>query len=256
VVTLQLDLAPGSDRITGTVSGTGWTAEMTGYRSGAGAPPQGRYTLAIAGGTNSAVVPGGDGFGTAIVTPVGKIALAGTLADGTKISQSSAVVGPGLWPLYVSLYGGKGSVLGWLAFSNSPALSGELSWLRPQMPGANYYPGGFAFETTILGSLYSHFAGQNVLNFTDGNMVLEGGGFSPAITNGIVLGANNRITDTAEGIVHVTFTPSSGLFQGSFRDPAIPQTIHFSGAVLQDANAAFGYFLNDGESGWLYLGGQ
>jgi hypothetical protein len=253
-VSLQLDLTPGSDLITGTVSTAGWTAEMTGYRLAAnGLAKAGRYTLIIA-GTNSAAGPDCEGIGAVTLNAAGKVALAGSMADGAKLSQSSSVVGPGLWPLYVPLYGGSGSIMSWVSFSNSPAaaLGGALSWINPKAQGAGYHAVGFA----VLGSYYSRAAGQNVLDFTDGELVLTGGGLEPGITNGIVVGANNRITDTNGNTLHLTFTPSSGAFTGSLKDSAVGQTIHFNGVVLENTNAAFGYFLNDGQSGWLYIGRQ
>ena len=50
---------------------------------------------------------------------MGTITLAGSLADGTAISQSSVVSQDGYWPLYVNLYGGKGSLWGWNYFTNN-----------------------------------------------------------------------------------------------------------------------------------------
>jgi hypothetical protein len=241
---LQLDLTPESGRITGTVSnGTSWAAQMTGYEVGQGAVPAGNYTLVIPGGPNPAAGPGGDSFGTVKVGARGAVKLAGSLADGTKISQSATLCGEGWWPLYVPLYGGKGCLVAWLTVTNAAAaaVNGESYWIKPA--GGLFYPGGFTNETAVLGSRYVRVAGENELNITRGQIVLTGGGLETAITNGIMQ-AVNRITDTNGNDLLVSFTPSSGSFSGSLTGSNLPGRLHLSGVVLQDTNLACGYFFS------------
>jgi hypothetical protein len=55
------------------------------------------------------------------VNGAGQVTFSGSLADGGVLSQSVSVSRDGRWPLYASLYTGKGSVWGWLAFdANQP----------------------------------------------------------------------------------------------------------------------------------------
>ena len=51
--------------------------------------------------------PGGDGIGTVTVTKGGAVTLSGTLAEGTKITQATALSRNEEWPLHVSLHGGS-----------------------------------------------------------------------------------------------------------------------------------------------------
>ena len=96
------------------------------------------------------------------------------LADGTSFSQSSVVSKNGQWPLYAPLYSGQGSLFCWISFASTPAadVSGTLSWIKPNLPSAPYYPAGFALTLALSGS---HFtappSGTKVLNFP-GNVSL------------------------------------------------------------------------------------
>ena len=142
---LQLDLSNGP--LTGTISDGTWTADLLAnnavYTKANPAPQAGKYTLLIPGSENAATQPGGNGFGAVTVSDLGAITFSGTLGDGTRVTASSVVSHDGQWPFYVSLYGGKGSILGWLSFTNDGAISGQTGWFKLAMPAAKLYPGGF-----------------------------------------------------------------------------------------------------------------
>ena len=78
----------------------------------------GNYSLIIPGDAQDNSSPGGDGYGTVKVDASGAILFNGSLADGSKVSQSSALSKQGIWPLYASLYGGQGAIISWLQFTN------------------------------------------------------------------------------------------------------------------------------------------
>jgi hypothetical protein len=61
--------------------------------------------------------------------------------------------GQGLWPLYVSLYAGKGSIPGWLSFTNKGDISGQIDWFKLPQATAKLYPGGFTNSTEAIGSV-------------------------------------------------------------------------------------------------------
>ncbi len=67
------------------------------------------------------------------------------LADNSRISQTVSLSKNGHWPLYASLYAGKGSVLSWLAFENrtNDDINGLLSWIKLADVTAVYYPHSF-----------------------------------------------------------------------------------------------------------------
>src|ERR1041385_1140137 len=107
-VSLQLNWDTASDCVTGSVSDGAWFSELVSHRAvfdgkSLVAPQAGRYTIVIP-GSNAQSLPAADGYGTVTVTTAGRISLSGSLADGTKITQSTSLATNGLWPLFVSLY--------------------------------------------------------------------------------------------------------------------------------------------------------
>src|SRR5258706_49587 len=122
---LKTDLqigALGSDLLEGTVSGGTWTAALVANRSVFSAahpcPYAGKYTFIIPGDTTGSPSVG-DGYATVTVNSRGSVSVAGSLADGTRFTQSATVSGNGQWPLYVALYSRGSSILGWLTFANT-----------------------------------------------------------------------------------------------------------------------------------------
>jgi hypothetical protein len=244
----QVELAD-PDRITGTLSDNAtFTSELVGDRLvfdklAHPAPQAGHYTWSIPGNDSSAIVPGGDSFGTIALGPDGKAKVSVSLADGTKVSQSVPISKNGQLPFFGSLYTGHGLILGWITFSNGLAddLSGDVRWIKPAMT-AKYYSAGFTFGTTAFGSGYTNTApGTNILNMPDGTLVLSGGNLAQNITNLVSLLASNKITNSSPNKLTLTFTPTTGLFKGTVVDPATGKPISFSGAALQKQNVACGF---------------
>ena len=262
-MTLALDLTPGADRLTGTISNGLWLAELSADRAvfnvrSNPAPYVGKYTMVIPGSANPAASPGGDGFGAVTVSAAGKIQLTGALADGTSVTQAAAISKHGLWPLYVSLYRGQGSILSWITFTDAPAddLNGALSWIKPALPTAKYYPGGFTNETAASGSIYDPPIGttNRVLNFTNAQVVLNDGNLSQSITNIVALAANNKVTNLSSNKLTLTIVRPSGLINGTVMIPGTTRSVPFKGAVLQKSNAGYGHFLGTNQSGRVYFG--
>jgi hypothetical protein len=260
-ITLQLDLT-GGDALDGGLTNPVWTAELGANRQVFSktnhAPQTGKYTL-IFPGTNSATLPGGNGFGAVTVNTSGAVTFSGTLGDGTKVTQLAIESGQGQWPLYISLDSGNGMLLGWLTFTNEPDrdIDGLLSWFRPSQPTATLYKAGFTNAMEVAGSAYSWTPGARVLDLTNGYVLLEDGGLTQNISNQFALGANNIVTGSNK--LHLTITTSSGLFQGATTTTnaagkTIPITIN--GAVFQKQTNGFGLFLNADQSGSVYLAPQ
>jgi uncharacterized repeat protein (TIGR01451 family) len=263
LVNLRLDFSGGGDTISGSVGdGSLWTATLVGDRAvydgrTSTAPQLGQYTMIVPGNTGSATVPGGDSFGTVAVDRMGKIRLAGSLADGTKISQAVTVSKFGDWPLYIPLYGGRGSILSWLSFGNTGTsdLSGDVVWTKPATSAARYYPDGFSIGASASGSHYTPPPrGYTVLPFSNANLVLSGSDLGLNLTNSIAIGANNRVTSMGANKLSLTFSPSVGTFNGRTLNPATGKPISFSGVVLQTTNIARGFFLGTSQSGGVTIG--
>jgi hypothetical protein len=74
-----------------------------------------------------------------------------TLGDGTKVSQSTILSQEGQVPFFDSLYGKKGSILGWLTVSNS-TVNGTVDWFAPAEKADKNFPSGFTLQTTLTGA--------------------------------------------------------------------------------------------------------
>jgi hypothetical protein len=245
--TLQIDFAGQS--VSGTVSNSVFIAGLNGCRDGFSSAReatnlQGRYTFVIPGTNDPAVGPLGTSCATVKVDSLGNITLAGFLADGTSISQSSVVSQGGNWPLYVNLYGGKGSLWGWNYFSANHALMAPaaLSWINATNSAKTAaYRSGFTNQAASLaGGFYA--PAQTLppglaVTLEDGNFTLTLTNWSRN-TNKLTL-ATNRTT---------------GAISGSFANPVAPkQTLTFHGVIQQDETNAQGYFSATNQSGTFLL---
>ena len=225
--TLQLD--PVNQAVEGTVTDGSFVAQLQGYFNPFTAHNkatnyEGKYTLAIPGTTNPAVGPAGAGYGTVMVSSAGAVSFAGSLADGTAVSQSSAISADGCWPLYLTLYKGKGSFWGWNYFSNGTVNAfSDASWINATNSSqtAALRNGFTNQQATIVGALFSA-TNEPLLNMTNGVVTLADGGLASTITNPIILSANNKIilTNAADtNSLMLTINKSTGVISGSFASP-------------------------------------
>jgi hypothetical protein len=254
-ITVELQLGLTNGPLTGAISDGAWTADLVAdvavYSKANPAPQAGKYTLLIPGSENASAQPGGNGFGAVTVSESGNVTFSGILGDGTPVTSTSIVSSEGQWPFYASLYGGKGSILGWLSFTNEGVISGQTGWFKQPQATAKLYPGGFTNSAEAIGSIYQYTNGLPLLGFTEGQLSLTNGNLAQSITNQIVLGADNQATDP--GGDKLTFKPSSGLFKGSVMNPATGKPITVNGVVLQNQHFGAGYFLGTTESGSVLL---
>ncbi|MFM1768005.1 MAG: hypothetical protein RJA22_534 [Verrucomicrobiota bacterium] len=226
------------------------------YSATVPAPLAGKYTVLLPGTPGAPDRPEGAGFGTVSVSSSGVITFSGTLADGSRVSQSVPVSQNGEWPLYVNLYAGKGSLLGWVYFAtNNPVtdLSGELVWTRPAQAGA-FYPAGFEAASILAGSRYvAPAATGRILDLPNGFVTLTGGNLGQAYTDPFTLGPGSKFTNNGPNTLSITFTTSSGLFTGSFKPAGSTTSRTLKGAVLQKANIGAGFFPGTNEVGLITL---
>jgi hypothetical protein len=246
---LELHLSVDANNITGFLSTSEWSAMLAGDRavfSRISVTPQaGRYTMIIPGSYGSTNEPAGDGYATVSVDSAGNVNLAGALADGTKFSQGSVESGDGRWPLCVWLYGNKGLVIGWIAFTNEPGsdLSGGLNWIKPAGVKPKFYPAGFTTTPAASGVVYHAPAkGMSVMDLVSGAVEFEGGNLTQSITNHMLLDDLNRVRNLSPNLLNLQFTFSNGAFQGKAKDPATSKMISFAGVVLQGRNIGRGFF--------------
>ncbi len=258
---LHLNLASPDDRITGILNGGTWTALLEGDRGvfdGKTNVPSmlGKYTLIVPGTNGAATLPGGDSFGTVTVDKAGKIRFAGSLADGTKVTQAAIVSRSGEWPLYLPIDKGQGLMQSWITFSSTAAadLAGQGVWIKPATTKTLYYRAGFAMNVAITGCRYVEPAkGTNVLGFSAAQAVFSGGNLAQNITQPFTLDVNDRVADPQGKEFNLSFTQPSGLFKGKIATPAGNKPISFQGVVLQKRGLASGYFLGSDQSGRVSL---
>jgi len=255
--TLTVRLQAGGDSLTGTVGDGTWLAVIEADRAGFDArlnpaPFAGQYTLVVP-GQPGAGSPAGHGYGTATVDAAGKVKFSGSLADGTKLSQSVAATTDRQWPLFATLYSGQGQILGWLTFESieDRDVGGLVRWTKQPGAAPRYYPAGFDLETKITGSAYN--AGLNpITGFSRGTLALSGGNLPADIVNQITI-TNNKVTNLSSNKLSLSLNKSQGLFSGSVKDPATGKTISFKGALRQKARLGEGYFLGTDQSGSVRL---
>jgi uncharacterized repeat protein (TIGR03803 family) len=249
------DLA--GDSLAGTVYGPDWMAPIAAYRAGYSAKKtwtnSTRFTLVLPGSNDSASQPGGDGVGSVNISPAGVGSLAASLADGTVITTSYSISKNGEWPLFASLYSGKGLLLGWLSFTNEMEsdLRGKACWVKPAQKSA-YYPAGFTNQLEAAGSAYALSSGK-LLPLDTARLWLAGGSLTSSFTNFVTL-TQNKASSTNKTL-KLTLAPATGLFSGSVENPesARPRTLSFKGAVYQKLTNSYGYFLGNNRSGRIML---
>ncbi|MGP8198612.1 MAG: fibronectin type III domain-containing protein [Limisphaerales bacterium] len=259
-VTVDLQLGLTNGPLTGTISDGAWTADLVAdvavYSKTNPAPQAGKYTLLIPGSENASTQPGGNGFGAVIVSETGNVTFSGTLGDGTPVSSTSIISSEGQWPLYVSLYAGNGSILGWLNFTNDGAISGQTGWFKLPEASAKLYPGGFTNSSEAMGSVYQYTNGLPLLGFTQGQLVLTNGDLSTGLVDPVGLGPEIETTSQSaanQAAATLAFKNSTGQFKGSVMNPATGKPIAVNGVVLQNQNLGAGCFLGANESGSVIL---
>jgi hypothetical protein len=256
-VEMKLDVTNLTSRVEGVVGDGNWQAELTGYRAPTFAgtnssPSLGRYTLAIPGEHDPGQGPGGHGYGLVSVGRTGLMICTGRLPDGTVLNQAIPVSSDGSFPLFGWLYGGMGSVSGWVTFTNQAEsdLRGALNWIKRPVPTSRYYPLGFTNDIDAMGSRYIYSGTtQPVLNFTNGVVEFSFGNLIQPFTNDVRLSANGRVTNLSSNRLTLGVTPTTGMFTGTATDPNTGRLAIFSGALLQKQNAGVGYFLGTNQSG-------
>jgi plastocyanin len=273
MVDLQIDLSGDSSKILGSLTDGTFNAPLSGDRSVFNtktnpAPQAPRYTLVIPANPSATNAPQGDGFGTVTVNRSGLLQFSGTLADGTKVSQSSAVSSDGEWPLFVAFPGSRGSVLSWvnLGTTSTNALSGDVTWIRTPSTKAygsgssgsaapQPFAAGFMVVSALTGFPYVRPAsGSPILGFTDGRLVFTGVDLTSLITNDVVLNSNSRITNLSSNKLTLSFNLQTGTFRGTVADPNLSSKRYaFSGVALQTTNVGRGYFLGATQSGTVLL---
>ena len=244
---LTVELLIGSGATAGQISGRVtdgvWSAPLSGGRQVDTTPLVGEYTLVIPGTAGTAAQPAGDGYATMHVAEDGLATMSATLADGSKYSHSAYLTTDGDWPMYISLYVGKGSVMSWLTFTNlsTSDVSGNLVWTKMAGASPTSYPLGFTNGTKAVGSAYvTPLDIGKTLNLSGAVVSFSGGNLTAPFNNVVSVNAGNQVVNLSPNTLNFRITKNTGLFTGDVQDPNSGQTYTFGGVVLQKQNAGYG----------------
>jgi hypothetical protein len=240
--------------VIGTLANSDWAASLSGDRAVFNsrtnpAPWAGMYTLVLPGQTNDVSSPKGHSYGSVRVDKGGRVSVSGSLADGTHFSQSAPLSRAGMWPFHASLYSSQGLVLSWLAVTNetgaNPDIAGLASWVKLTNPRGHYYPGGFTNECNAAGCAYLRPTNttEHVVGLNHAKMKFSGGNLPEDFTNSVALGISSKIINESPNALSMTFSLTTGTFNGRVLDPGTGKTKTFHGAILQRFDAGYGTLL-------------
>jgi hypothetical protein len=258
---LNLDLDPtGGETVTGTMTGSTWTAALSGgrakYRYSPPAPQSGNnYTIGLINNADGVSAPGGDGFGNLTVSTLGQVVFSGRVPDDSAVVPPvTFVTKNGDWPFYASLYGGRGSVIGWLTnLTGIPkSYEGDVLWIKSGPYGSNYYP-GFTNTMVAVSSVLPSLTSTPAFSSANATIVLSGAPLTTDVTNFFWL--NNNVVNIFGGQTNglaLTLNRVNGLWGGSFKDPTTGGRMTLKGILLHDQNEARGYFLGP-QTGYMSI---
>ena len=212
-------------------------------------------------GLSAAQFPQGDGIGELAISKNGDVKMKGKLADGTSFSMASSLLAGDTIPLYVPLYGAKGSLSG-VATARSQTTSdidgSGFFWSRPLIakPFHPGWPAGIAVD--LLGAKLLPKATPLFPALTagdaDGNAAVDLSDATLGI-KAVNVDAKNKVTviTPATDKLKVSASASSGKWSGSFTSPTTTKTVKFSGVILRKAGLATGYYLDGIPGGGVRL---
>jgi hypothetical protein len=152
-LSLHVDVANGTDQLSGSVSGGAWTSEVAGNRNVFNArlnpaPQAGLrfFTLQQTDSADSSVA------GTSRISKAGIVSVRGKIGDRQRFMTSSSLAENGDYPFYLSLNHGTELVIGWLNFpaAREPAAGGSVVWSNT---GTNAFARSLQVSSSSLGSL-------------------------------------------------------------------------------------------------------
>jgi hypothetical protein len=260
-VTLQLNIPWGSvpRQITGWVRGTtsgGWLSTnliLCAATTNTNNFPA--YTVLLPQDTNVAGAPAS--YGYALMTNTGStITLGGALSDGAPFSRSEPVSELNQFPVYASLYGGQGLLLGQLsldAASFGAVPAGNLIWIKPPQQ-SGLYAGGFETGLGVEGSPWTNSASALAAFANGAQLTLSGG----ALASNLVFTVQLTSSDTLQllggpaNFVSGSINGANGLLTLDFTDTG-GNGIIAHGTVLQNTSLGGGFFPGATNAGTILL---
>ena len=232
------------------------------------APETGVYTVAMRAptGTDPALEPGGDGYGSIKVRETGVSTGRMVLADGTKATLAGHTSRSGEWSVHRSLYGNRGFIAGKLFFRDVVGVSdldGDLRWIKNnEVPRTKNYLAGFDVTRTVIGGSYvppakgeSAFASLDD-EFYNAWLRLAGPDLAPttpfdilSLDRAVTWNSANRVLYYGPDSAKIRFSSRTGLATGSYRDRQTGANVKFGGALIQEQALLTGSYLSGEQSG-------
>ncbi len=218
---LSIDLSNGVFTVNGTVQSADWTSDITTTRSvtkltASTIPAAGKYVMKIPTTTSDL----GDSVATMTASPGGILTFAGLMADNTPWTETVGVDKDGNFPIFCSLYSGRGLLIGLQQFSSVTNSIGATRWIRPAITTAFYTNG---FSTPAFNSYISGY-GRPAANTTYG-LQFGGNTLQPSVSYGLTINNLGQFQITSGGgpgdHLVLTLTPTTGALSGTWSDPAL-----------------------------------
>ena len=242
--------------ITGTVSGANggvWTANLRAELAVNGSGSA-EYTALLS--LSPAGTPPGYGY-LLITNHAGVVTLSGALADGTPFHQTVSLSGAGNLPVYGNLYGGSGLLLGWLGIGKRFAPTGNLTWIKQASHFTALYTNGFTNLAAVQGSPWTNPPPHTAaIDLPSGQLDISGGGLHSALSFNVAVSTSNTLVKLAGSPTNSltgTNNPKTGLLTVTFGNGNGRSTTTGTGAVLQNATNAGGFFLGTTNAGTIRL---
>ena len=250
MVHLAVDRAAGL--IVGTVSNTQWNANLTAEPAGSNLPSA-EYTLLLAPLASApANAPPGDGYGLA-TNHAGTVTFVNSeLADGTAFTPSAAESQNGDVPVYASLYGNTGLLLGWINLANLEAAppANTLAWIKKASRATLLYTNGF---TNMLGVQGAVWTNPPAVTLPAGQLVVSNASlflaFNVTVSNNTLV----RLAGSPTNLLTGSIAPKTGLLTLSFGNGSGKTTTPGLGAFLQSQTNGGGFFLGTTNAGFISL---
>jgi hypothetical protein len=212
-------------------------------------------------------IPEGVGYAALTVTTGGVVSWVGRLAEGTALTRSLRLGRDGQIPLHSLLFGGTGSLQGWvmirpdLVTPSESEVDGDLSWVKNAQEDlrSTVYRGGFPLHTlTVTGGAY--VANRPVVEqlgleevVPNARLSFEGGWGGGVLENGyfdVLLGISStnliKLPDADENpdLVRMTsLSAQSGLFRGEFSQRGSGRKVLWYGMLMPQRKMGMGWFL-------------
>lgn len=260
-VDLRIDTEGDDNRIAGTIGTLDETSIVSADRAAfnkkgnpylpAASKPQ-LFTLRFPGPVPiNNTVPIGDGFATASIDANGTVKWTGQLRDGTKVSQTTKLSKTLTFPLFVSLFKGKGVILGDVVLDSSQAdsdLTGSLDWIKNPSEDKLFPTGYTDTDATVVGSIYvPPTSGGLVLTGlgAGGTVQFRNGNMNPGFNVTIQVQPKNKVVITGANAQAMTMkiAAAKGSFSGTFKHPATGVKTPFGGVFLQKTQTGAGGFV-------------